>query len=232
MKTEFEIASIISKYVAAQQAVTDFPVTLKQIGDEVDTLRMRVVEELDSQNLLNRPYFNYTQVIKFDGTKNKVKLNTTTRVRYVEVPRLFFKKDNKPAIAYIGDYNGKQNYRVVAGLQKEWHTKDQWIGRLPTALVIENPDNNGYLIEFKGASPNQLRMIAIFEDPSDLEPFGYNGSAVQDEGGTLYPMPSGEIDKIIGKTVESYLRTMYRLPIQPNQTVDAPNQPRANQPAQ
>lgn len=227
MKTELEIASAIANYITSQEGVTDFPVSLKQISDEVDTLRVRLLDELDSKGLLQKPYLNLTQVTLFDGStpRRKVNLDLVTRVRYINVPRLYISPSTKkPAISYIGAFNGLQSYRVVHGTQREWFKKDRWIGSLPTAVIIESDTNEGYRVEFYGATPNKVRFVPIYEDPSDLEPFGYNGWKTSQEGGSLYPCPSGMVDVMIGKTVESYLRTMYRRPIQANQTVDAPGQ--------
>lgn len=218
MKTELEIASAISNYVTSNQGVTDFPVSLKQVSDEVDTLRVRLISEADAKGILARPYFNYTQTITFSATK----LDAITRERYIDVPRLFILKNGKPAIAYCGGERGTKHYRVVSGFQREWHTHDRWIGKAPTAIVTETDEVDGFRIRFKNITPNKARIIAIFEDPSDLEPYDYDGWKTSSEGGSLYPMPSGEIDVIIGKTVESYLRTMYRTPLQANQMVDAP----------
>lgn len=223
MKTEFEIASAIQNYVSSQQGVGDFPVSLRQISDEVDTLRVRVITDLDEKGLLRRPFLNYTQVIQFAVTK----IDAVTRARYVDVPRFFVLKSGKPAISYIGGFAGRQHFRVVTGLQREWHKKDRWIGGKPTAIVIESDTNAGYRVEFCNISPNKARLVAIFEDPSDLETYGYDGSKTSQEGGTLYPMPSGQVDIVIGKTAESYLRTMYRVPLQSNQMVDAPTTPKA-----
>lgn len=224
MKTEFEIASAISNYVTSQQGVTDFPVTLKQISDEVDTLRVRLITEADTKGLLRRPFLNYTQTIRPQGVQVQL---SASRVRYCKIPRLFVLSSGKPAIAYCGAFAGDFHFRVVHGLQREWHKADRWIGSSPTVAVIESEAGDGHILEFRNISPNKFRFTAIFEDPSDLEPYGYDGSTTSQEGGTLYPMPSGEVDIIIGKTAEAYLRTMYRVPLQPNQTVDAPNMRKA-----
>lgn len=227
MKTEFEISSAISNYITSNEGVTDFPVTLKQISDEVDTLRVRRMQEADSKGLFKRPFYNYTQTIFIGGTQDPLKTSedSVTRRRYVDIPRLFMLSNNRPAIAYCGGYKGEQNYRVVSGNQREWFSSDRWIGKLPTVVVYPSPDNFGYRLDFRNISPRQLKFEAVFEDPSDLEGInGYDGTKTADNDGSLYPMPSGEIDIIIGKTVESYMRTLYRHPVQGNQTVDAPGQ--------
>lgn len=227
MKTEFEIASIISNYITSDEGVTDFPVTLKQISDEVDTLRVRLMQEMDSKGLLKRPFYNYTQTIFFGGLNDQKKtlVDAATRRRYADVPRLFMLSGNIPAIGYCGGYRGEQHFRVVSGTQREWFQADRWIGKAPTVVVYPSPDNMGHRLEFRNIAPNQFKFEAIFEDPSDLETYNrYNGDAKSQDGGTLYPMPSGDVDVMIGKTVESYLRTLYRHPVQANQNVDAPNQ--------
>lgn len=226
MKTEFEIASAIRNYVTSNEGVTDFPVTLRQISDEVDTLRMRTIDSIDEKGDFKRPFLNFTQIIEFDSSAIafQVKRDVARNIRYIDVPRIYILKNGKPAISYIGGLAGTQHYRVVYGLQREWHKSDKWIGRLPTAVIIESSDVEGYRIEFINVSPNKARLVAVFEDPSDLEVYGYNGSVLPSDGGTLYPLPSAHVDILIGKTVESYLRTLYRVPLQANQQVDAPKQ--------
>ena len=227
MKTEFEIASAISNYITSNEGVTDFPVTLKQISDEVDTLRVRLMQEMDSKVLFKKPFYNYTQTIFIGGLSDQLKtsIDAYTRRRYVDIPRLFMLSNNKPAIAYCGSYKGEQNYRVVAGNQREWFSSDRWIGKLPTVVVYPSPNNSGYRLDFRNISPVQFKLEAVFEDPSDMEGInGYDGTKTAANGGTLYPMPSGDIDVMIGKTVNSYMQTLYRHPVQGNQTVDAPGQ--------
>jgi len=227
MKTEFEIASVISNYITSNEGVTDFPVTLKQISDEVDTLRVRLMQEMDSKGLFKRPFYNYTQTIFIGGLSDSLKtsVDASTRRRYVDIPRLLMLSNNRPAIAYCGGYKGEQNFRVVAGNHREWFSSDKWIGKLPTVVVYPSPDNSGYRLDFRNISPNQVKLEAVFEDPSDMEGInGYDGGLTYLQGGTLYPMPSGDVDVMVGKTVESYLRTLYRHPVQGNQTVDAPGQ--------
>lgn len=226
MKTEFEIASVISNYITSNEGVTDFPVTLRQISDEVDTLRMRTITDLDEKGKLLRPFLNFTQTIEFDASSTifQVKKDLTRNIRYVDVPRLYRMVSGKVAISYVGGIAGTQHFRVVQGLQREWHKADRWIGRSPTAVVVELEEVEGFRIEFHNVSPNKAKFVAIFEDPSDLEKYGYNGDATPADGGNLYPLPSGYVDVIIGKTVESYLRTLYRLPLQGNQQVDAGKQ--------
>lgn len=227
MKTEFEIASIISNYITSDEGVTDFPVTLRQISDEVDTLRVRLMQEMDSKGLFKKPFYNFTQPILIGGINDslKTKVDPSTRRRYVDVPRLFMLSENRPAIAYCGGYRGEQNYRVVAGNQREWFTSDRWIGKLPTVVVYPSPNNESYRLDFRNITPSQLKFEAVFEDPSDLEGInGYDGTQTSLNNGSLYPMPSGDIDIIIGKMVNSYMKTLYRHPVQANQTVDAPGQ--------
>ncbi len=113
---------------------------------------------------------------------------------------------------------------MVFGLQKEWFKADKWIGRSPTAVICEEASVNGYRVKFFGASPNKAKIGFIAENPSDLEAYGYDGDKRTSDGGSPYPMPNAPLDIIIGKTVESYLRTLYRLPVQGNQLVDAPKQ--------
>lgn len=224
MKSEFEIASMISNDVTSAQGVTDFPVSLKQISDNIDTLRVRVIDDLDSKGLMKKPFFNFTQTII------TTTLKTASNQRYVDIPKLISFQNSAPAIAYIGGSGDTpKSFRIVYGTHNEFHTADRWIGKLPTAIVTDS--QNGNRIFFKNISPNTVRIVAIFGDPSDLEPFGYNGSIKVVDGASVYPMPSGQLDILMGKITESYLRDLYRLPVQANQAVDSP-QVQKNQPGQ
>lgn len=210
---------MISNDINSQNGVTDFPLSLNQIADNVDTLRVRVIEDLDSKGFFKQPFFNYTQTIDFTSTQ---KDSTQNNQRYVDIPRILFLSDGSPAITYIGAANGFQTYRKVWGLQREVHTKDRWIGSKPTAIITEN--GLGYRIFFKNISPISLKLIAVFQNPSDLESYGYNGWKTTAEGGSVYPMTSGQVDIVMGKIVDSYMRYMYRIRPQGDQAVDAPQQ--------
>lgn len=203
--TEHQIVSAIENYVTSHEGVTDFPVSPKQIADEVDTLRMRLVSELDNARMLVSPFVNYTQVIE-DLPTHKTDGND----RYVDIPAVYHTIRNTPAFVYAGAANGNTPYRVLTGNHGIYASQDRWIGNVPQAIL------QGTRLTFKQSTLKKVRIVAVFRDPSDLDVFGYDSSK------DTYPIPDSLVDQIIGKTANSYMQTMYRIRPQSNQQVDLP----------
>lgn len=204
--TEAQIVSAIKNYVTSGRGVTGFSLRNEQVANEVDTLRMRMIAEMDAGRTFRKPYQGFVQKIEFSvGTTKKVIL-----------PKIYTKADGTPAIAYIGGKNGKSQYRLISGIShSNWIEKDEY--SLFPVVIVE-----GQELTFQNFGSNDLLAIAVFEDPSALEEYGYDGGYDDPETGTEYPMPSALVDSIIGKTAESYIRTMYRIPPQVNKQVDNP----------
>lgn len=199
--TEFEIVSAIKNYVTSQRGVTGFSLKNAQIADEVATLRMRGIDELDRANRFRKPYQGYVQKIEF----------TVDNTKKITLPKIFIKEDGSPAIDYIGGKNDYTPFRIITGsTHAGWISHDEFLKDMPTVQV------EGTEFTFFNFSSTNLVLIAVFEDPSSLDVWGYNDEV--DE----YPLPGKMQDVVIGKTAESYLRTMYRIPPQVNNQVDAP----------
>lgn len=205
--TEVQIASAIESAVTSHEGVTDFPITHAQIEDEVDTLRIRTLEEQDKARLLVRPYNLSTQRITFE--QKHFKKNSAGKI-YVECPRIMAHDTGELAVAFVGSTNMEKQYRVVMGRQIKNARAVQWMGSEPIAHF---QDGKIYLENIGTA---RFSMDAIFQRPRDLEAYGYN-PVLHD-----YPLSNGAIDVIIGKMTESYIRQLYRVRPQPNQTVDLP----------
>lgn len=204
--TEAKIVSAIKNYVTSQRGVTGFPLRNEQVADEVDTLRMRMIAEMDANRMFRKPYQGFVQKIEF----------TVPVSKKLVLPKVYVKADGTHAVEYIGGKNGTTQYRLVSGINHgNWIDKDEY-SIFPIAVI------EGQEITFKNFGSNDLMMLAVFEDPSDLEEYGYDPGYDSDDGASEYPMPNSMIDMIIGKTAESYLRTMYRVPPQPNKQVDIP----------
>lgn len=202
--TEFQIASAIKNYVTAQKAVTNSDIELDQIRDEIDTLRGRLIDEMDGQGLFQKPFLSYTQFHKFSTKRDSI-----SKVMYADIPPIMIGRDNKPFTAYVGGSDGRSPYRVVIGNQLDYlDHKDVWERSMKTVLY-----EHGRLT-FRNTGPDTISVRAVYVKPFDLSPFGYDWTS------TSYPAPQRMIDAIIGKTSDSYLRTMYRLPIQPNTASD------------
>lgn len=204
---EYRISAAIEKIVTSHEGVTDFPITHAQILDEVDTLRVRTLQEMDRDLLLEKPYNLMVQTINYTKD-NFVKLESGKS--YVECPRIFAHEDGQLAIAFIGSTTFEKQYRPVVGRQIRYARADRYNKEEPIAHFKDGK------IFFENVAPSSLTLVAIFERPRDLEPFGYNPETHD------YPLSNGKIDIIIGKTAESYIRTLYRVRPQPNQTVDLP----------
>lgn len=208
--TEYQIASTIENYVTSHRGVTGSPLRLEQIMDEVDTLRIRTINELDRANLFRAPYQGYVQKITITLPSDKK----------ITLPRIFVKEDGTYSISYVGGTEFNTPFRVVSGsLHGSWIKYDKMLESFPTVIV------EGQLLTFKNTGATTVALVGVFEDPSDLEDdYGYISGLDNLDGATPseYPAPAGIIDAMIGKTVESYLRTMYRIPPQPNKQVDLP----------
>lgn len=205
--TEYQIASAIENYVTSHEGVTDFPVAIDQIKDEVDTLRLRLFDEVDLNSRFTVSLEPYLQPIEIKDTKRSVDGKNTI----VEVPPIHIRQNGKAAIRYCGSSTGNTPYRVVTGNHHLYARADRFIGKAPLAHY-----ENGKLTFFNTVL-KKVTIKAIFFDPSDLTMYGYDSEK------TEYPIPPGLADQIIGKTAESYIRTMYRIPLQPNIQADMPN---------
>jgi hypothetical protein len=205
--TEFQIASAIEKMVTSHEGVTDFPVTYAQIEDEVDTLRIRTLAEQDKANLLVMPYNLISQRINFE--QQHIKKTAAGKI-YVDCPRIFTHATGRLAVAYVGSTTMEKQYRFVFGRQIKNARAVQYMDGEPIAHYYDGK------IWLENIGPNRFILDAIFERPRDLEIYGYNPET------TEYPLSNGSIDLIIGKTAESYIRQLYRVRPQANQTVDLP----------
>lgn len=192
--------------VTSHEGVTNTSLSEEQVGEEVDTLRVRMADELDKASLFRRPYLGFTQVI---SSINTVK-NSDNRYT-VTIPKLIVKRDGNPAFLYIGGKDKESPYRVITGDQVKNAAHDPFIGKSAIAHYNEG------IIEFYNVVPKAVRIVGAFQDPSALEILGVWDYTTDD-----YPMPAGMIDQLIGKTAEAYIRTLYRTSIQPNTQSDKP----------
>ena len=213
--TEHEIASAIENYVTSYEGVTSSSISLEQIKDEVNTLRMRLVTELDQQKVLMTPFVGYVQTIPnikvIKTTVNEVAILT------IKIPRVYIRANGKIALTYIGGIDLASPYRITTGNHHMWSKADAFIGGKPMAHYRE--DEDGGLITIHQKAINNIAVQALFETPSHLAPFD-----IYDDDKTAYPMPQAQIDMMIGKISESYIRTMYRIPTQSNIQADSPAQ--------
>ena len=201
--TELQIVTSVLELVTSAEGVTNTSLSREQVADEIDTLRCRMMAEIDAKSIFRNPYVGYTQTI----TNLKVERDAN-RVSYADIPRVFVQLGGEPAIAYIGGKDGKSPYRVITG-DMENAVHDQFVGKMATVHYAEGR------LTFRNVSPQYIKVVAVFEDPSDLE---YSGD--YDSETSEYPMVAGMVDMLIGKSTESYIRTMYRVRPQPNTQTD------------
>jgi hypothetical protein len=204
--TEFDIASAIRNYVTSHEGVTNFKPSLQQIRDEVDTLRIRLLTEQDVQNRYVFSFEQYYQIIDI-----KPKYNSTTRKTTAAIPVLYFRANGKPAYRYVGGSQGNTPHKIVTGNDKYWAMHSPYTGQMATVTYEEG------ILDFLSKTPTTIRVEAVFEKPSACRK--YNG---YDWMKDRYPVSQSMVDILIGKTAESYLRTMYRVPPQPNTQSDIP----------
>lgn len=213
--TEHEIASAIENYVTSYEGVTSSSISLEQIKDEMNTLRMRVVSELDQQKLLMTPFVGYVQTIP-SVTVSKETINEVA-ILTIKVPRIYIRANGKIAITYVGGIDLASPYRITTGNHHMWSKADAFIGDKPMAHYRE--DEDGGLITLYQKSTEKIAVQALWETPSHLASFG-----IYDDEKTAYPMPQAQIDVLIGKIAESYVRVLYRIPTQSNIQADSPQQ--------
>lgn len=206
--TEFDIASAIRNYVTSHEGVTNFRPTLEQIRDEVDTLRIRLLTELEVQNRYVFSFDQYYQTIKI-----KTIYDAKNGINTGEIPLVHFNGKGRPAVQYIGSLKGDTPHKLVTGNDRYWAQNSTTTGHMST-VVYE--DGN---LEFLSKSvPKNVRVRAVFRVPSECRKYnGYNWK--EDD----YPVPNSLLDVLIGKTAESYLRTLYRIFPQPNTQSDMPS---------
>jgi hypothetical protein len=199
--TEFEIASAIENYVTSHRGVTDFPLSHKQIRDEVDTLRLRMFEEYEIANKghINLNAFSQSMLIDTKRDNNEL---------YVEIPELHYLLSGKIACIFIGSSTSKTPFKLVSMDRSLYSDHDMYSGGAPTAIY------NSGKITFKNTAPKKIYIDAVFKKPSELRKFGYDWKKTQ------YPSPYSIIDKIIGKSAESYLRLSKETLPQPNTQSD------------
>jgi hypothetical protein len=168
-----------------------------------------MIDEQDKVSLFRRPYNGWTQTIpsiKVERDSNKV--------LYIDIPRLHVKRDNTVAYFYVGGLDDKSPCRVISPGDEENVKHDFNIGKAPLAIYSDGR------IVFKNFTPSVIKIVAVFETPSSLETLGAYDSEV-----SPYPCPQGIIDQIIGKTANSYINSLYRVPVQPNRQSDTPQVP-------
>ena len=202
--TEFEIASAIENYVTSHRGVTDSPLSIDQVRDEMDSLRIRLLTEFDIRNRYIYPLEPYMQHITVQTSRKDGQT-------IAEIPRIYIRELGVPAIGFIGSSSKGTEYKVVTGRHRNWSSDDLWTGKAPTVWY-----NDGILEFMGGTVSRNIYLEAVFEKPSQLRKYGYDWKK------SRYPVPPAVADEIIGKTAESYLRTMYRVPPQPNTQADVP----------
>lgn len=208
--TEHEIVTSVMNLVTSHEGVTNTSLSPDQVAAEVDTLRGRMIDEMDKVSLFRRPYTGFTQSIK--SIKVEKIVSGTTVTKFVDIPKFMVRRDGTPAYLYIGGKDMKSPYRVVVGSEAFENAKhDQFISLLPIVLY-----NEGHM-EFRNITSQYIMITGVFNKPSSLEELG-----VWDREVDEYPMPAGMVDVLIGKTANSYINTLYRVPIQPNTQTDRP----------
>lgn len=205
--TQFEIVAAVMNLVTSHEGVTNTSLSEGQVAAEVHTCRQRMMDDMDKVALFRKPYIGFTQTI----SELAVQKNNLTGELYALVPRVYRMRNNEIAIGYIGGKDGKSPYRIITGDTSENYTHDQFLAKKAVAIYEDG------VFKFRNISPKFVWITGVFEYPDQLAIHGY------DDEETSYPMPGGLIDQLIGKTAESYIRTMYRVMPQPNTQSDIPN---------
>ena len=205
--TEHEIASAIQNYVTSHEGVTNFNISVRQIRDEVDSLRIRTLAELETQGRSMYPLEDYMQDMEVNTIREGTRI-------VAQIPLVYIDVGGRPAFSYLGGVSLDTNHKVVTGRSRSWAHEDPWTGKMKTVWY-----NSGRLEFLHKNVPEKVMITAVFRKPSDLFLYGYDWK--KDE----YPVPYSVTDILIGKTSESYLRTMYRIFPQSNTQSDIPVSP-------
>lgn len=204
--TEFEIASAIENHVTSSEGVTDFALDTAQVRDEVDTYRIRLLNQIDAQSQLRAPFEGYIQRLKL-----QVQIEAGTNRRYVDHPLIFFRWNGKPAISFGGSTTYNTQYRIIHGNHHQSFNADKYLGGDPTLWVRKEKT---YIFNI---APEHIMLDAIYEDPSDVPGYDYRSDK--------YPVPANLIDEIIGKSAKTIISSHYNMFPQPNTQSNIPTQP-------
>ena len=211
--TESRIVSAIMNYVTSSRGVGSSVMYTEQVADEVDTLRERLIRDKESAGQLHSPYQGFGQ-----NLREIIVERTDEYALKVVLPRMYVTGHGLPALAYIGGTDGKSPYRIMTGSQYLNAKHDLFTGSFPFAVY-----NEGTWELYNTTAERISIRGGIFLHPRQIEPWGYNAGYDDEAGeGDDYPVPGDMADQIIGKTAESYLRTMYRMPPQANTQSDVP----------
>ena len=190
----FEIASAIQNYVTSHSGVTDSPISLRQIRDEVDTLRLRLLDDLfrSRKSMVDVSPYAQTATVSTEKVDGKLQAH---------IPELYYQPNGKLGVQFLGSSSQETPFKVVFGRRAIWSDNDLYTGKVPTAIY------QGSIVTFRNVAPKSIFIEAVFNKPSELTQYGYDWKK------SHYPVPYGMIDHIIGKTAESYLRL--RQPVLP-----------------
>lgn len=192
--------------VTSNEGVTNSSLSEEQIGIDVDSLRVRMIDEQDKNGLFRAPFIGYTQRMELTVVKP-----TKTARPHITLPKMVSKRDGMPACSYIGGLDGVSPYQVISGNHIVNINQAMYTKGMPYAYY------DGEKVFFYNVTPEKVMVNCVFEDPGELEVLGFYNAEISN-----YPMPIGMIDQLIGKTANSYLNTMYRIVAQPNTQSDIP----------
>ena len=122
--TEYELASAVMNRVTSHEGVTQSSLTLKQIRDEADNIRLQIVLQLDKQRmLLPEAYYQHLEKIKTTPITQGVFKGWS----YINVPRIHTNIRHKPEIQYAGPVEERVPNRIVMGNHHVYTPKDRFI---------------------------------------------------------------------------------------------------------
>lgn len=203
---QFEIVAAIMNIVTSHEGVTNTSLSEDQVAAEIHTCRQRMIDDIDKTSQFRRPYTGFSQKIESLTIQKD-----TDGAPYIVIPRLYRMLNNEVAALYIGGKDRKSPYRILTDDSSENAKHDHFLGKVPIVIYNEG------LLTFRNINPKFLRVEGVFEYPDQLAIYDY------DDESTEYPMPGGLIDILIGKTTESYIRTLFRVVAQPNTQSDLTN---------
>lgn len=225
------IASIIiNSTFSGLKMVTNIPLSVDQVKDEVSLLRASLIKEMIDSGQKN-----------FEGLYVKISCIALTCRDMAEcceepvgsfqlggkIPKLFDQLlTEKTGIKYVGSPDMRHPYRILTGNEYLYYKHSPLIGKKPAAYLDYNL--NVWILNPPTEDLELITMVVIPEDPRDLQQYSCCAAGDDDP----YPMPSWMTDKITGKLINDYMRYYTMAQTKPNTQSPTENPQVQQQPQQ
>jgi hypothetical protein len=217
------IASIvINSTFGGLKAVTNIPLSIDQVKDEISTMRNRILKQMIDAGQKNfEGLYSKIACIKLEcrDMAECCEVEVGTMVLGGKLPKLFDQlMGDKTAIKYAGSPSMYQPFRILTGNEYIYHMHSPLVGNKPAAYIDYN--QNVWVINPPTMDMEYLSVVVILEDPRDLQSFSCCAATDDDP----YPIPSWMVDEITGKLINDYIRYYTSTQTKPNTQSPTENQ--------